>query len=74
MARAILHEPKLLILKDPLEYFDDIEAERIIKYLASPDRKWALVVSSNNPAWNQCCGRTIHLNQGIIINNNEQNA
>ena len=42
MARAILHEPKLLILKDPLEYFEDEEAKRIINYLASPERKWAL--------------------------------
>ena len=74
MARAILHDPKLLILKDPLEYFDDVEAERIIKYLAAPEREWALVVSSNNPIWKQNCGRTILLNDGILMKKNDQDA
>lgn len=74
MARAILHDPKLLILKDPLEYFEDEEAERIINYLASPERNWALVVSSNNPVWKQNCGRTILLNNGILMKNNGQDA
>ncbi len=74
MARAILHEPKLLILKDPLEYFDEEEAKRIMNYLASPERNWALLVSSNNPIWKQKCSRTILLNDGIIMKNNGQDA
>jgi len=74
LARAILHEPRLLILKDPLEYFDDEEAKRIINYLASPERSWALVVSGNNPLWKQNCTRTILLDNGIIMKNNNQDA
>jgi len=74
LARAILHEPRLLILKDPLEYFDDEEAKRIINYLASPERNWALVVSGNNPLWKQNCTRTILLDNGIIMKNNNQDA
>lgn len=74
LARAILHEPKLLILKDPLEYFEDEEARRIIKYLVSPERSWALLVSSNNPLWKQNCTKTVVLNNGIIMKNNSQDA
>ncbi len=74
LARAILHEPRLLILKDPLEYFDDEEAKRIINYLASPERSWALIVSGNNPLWKQNCTRTILLDNGIIMKNNNQDA
>ena len=74
LARAILHEPKLLILKDPLEYFDDNEAESIIKYLVAPERKWALLVSSNNPLWEKNCSKTIALEDGVIINQNRSNA
>lgn len=70
LARAILHEPKLLLLKDPLEYFEAEEANRIIKYLASPERSWALVVSSNNPVWKKNCTQTVVLNNGTVIKNN----
>ncbi len=74
LARAIIHEPSLLILKDPLEYFEDEEAKRIINYLASPDRNWALIVSSKGLLWKQNCTRTIMLNNGIIMNNNAKDA
>jgi ABC-type bacteriocin/lantibiotic exporter with double-glycine peptidase domain len=69
LARAILHEPKLLILKDPLEYFEAEEAKRIIKYLVSPERSWALIVSGSNPVWKKNCTQTIVLNNGIIMKN-----
>ena len=69
LARAIMHEPRLLILKDPLEYFEDDEAKRVIKYLVSPERNWALVVSGNNPLWKQNCTKTLVLNNGIINKN-----
>ena len=69
LARAIIHEPKLLILKDPLEYFEAEEAKRIIKYLASPERNWALLVSSNNPFWKKNCTQTLVLDNGTIMKN-----
>ena len=74
LARAIIHEPSLLILKDPLEYFEHDEAKRIINYLTSPDRNWALVVSSNNELWKQNCDRSIILKNGTIMNNNVKDA
>ena len=74
LARAIIHQPSLLILKDPLEYFEDEEAKRIIKYLTSPDRNWALIVSSKNQLWKQNCDRSILLNNGTLMNNNAKDA
>jgi len=66
LARAILHRPKLLILKDPLEYFDKEEAVQIIDYLVSPDKGWAMIVSSHNPLWSERCTRTVLLKDGMI--------
>ncbi|PQJ19166.1 MULTISPECIES: peptidase domain-containing ABC transporter [Nonlabens] len=69
IARAIVHEPKLLLLKDPLDQFDPVEAKEIITYLSSHDRPWALVVSSKNPLWNTVCSHTVHIENGTIKNN-----
>lgn len=67
LARAIVNEPKLLLLKDPLEYFDPEEAQRIMDYLVSPERPWTLVVSSKDPRWKTKCGRTFLLENKTLI-------
>ena len=38
LARAIVHEPKILLLKDTLEHFEPTEAKRLMKYLANPEK------------------------------------
>jgi ABC-type bacteriocin/lantibiotic exporter with double-glycine peptidase domain len=66
LARAIIHNPKLLILIDPLEYFEPKEAEQIIKYLTSIDRNWAVIIASRNPKWIENCNKVIKLEKGKI--------
>ncbi len=66
LARAIVNNPKFLLLKDPLEYFEPEEANRIIKYLTDEKQPWALIVSSRNTAWKKAANRRLKLNQGTI--------
>ncbi len=68
LARAIINKPKLLLLKDPLDYFDASEAKQIIEYLTSPDKTWALVVSSRNSYWKKVADKRLKLNDGTIKN------
>ncbi|MBX2827774.1 MAG: ATP-binding cassette domain-containing protein [Flavobacteriaceae bacterium] len=68
LGRAIINEPKLLLLKDPLEYIDPEEARKIIDYLIAPERPWSLVVSSRNPYWQNRCGRTFLLENKTLLN------
>ncbi|RMB62910.1 ATP-binding cassette domain-containing protein [Dokdonia sinensis] len=70
LARAIVHEPKILMLKDALEHFEANEARSIMNYLASPDRPWLLIVTSNNQDWEKVCTRHIILERGTIISKN----
>ncbi|WP_109851651.1 peptidase domain-containing ABC transporter [Aquimarina sp. AU58] len=74
LARAIIHNPKLLLLKDPLEHFEINEASRIIKYLTAPERPWALIISSQNGQWKNYCNQTIKISEGRIISKNANNA
>ncbi|MFT7072883.1 peptidase domain-containing ABC transporter [Patiriisocius sp. Uisw_017] len=74
LARAIIHDPKLLLLKDPLEHFEPEEAEKIIKYLTASERPWALVVASRNPQWKKYCNQTIKISEGKITSKTSNNA
>jgi ABC-type bacteriocin/lantibiotic exporter with double-glycine peptidase domain len=66
LARSIVRKPQLLILKDPLDHFDPIEANQIMSFLTAEDRPWALVVVSQNFGWKGKCGRIITIENGKI--------
>ena len=59
LARAIVHEPKILLLKDALEHFEPTEAKRLMNYLASPEKPWLLIVSGKNEDWKTVCNKNI---------------
>lgn len=66
LARAIVKQPKLLILEDPLEHFEQEEALELINYLTKPSNHWTLIVVSFNKDWASKCTQTITLNKGQI--------
>lgn len=70
LARAMVHEPKVLLLKDALEHFETTEANVIMDYITHQDRPWALVVASNNQNWKSICPRYVKLEKGKIIPQN----
>jgi ABC-type bacteriocin/lantibiotic exporter with double-glycine peptidase domain len=72
LARAIVHKPELLLLKDPLDHLDVSEAKGIIDYLTDATQPWTIIVSSRNPLWRKHCTRTIKLDQGTL--NTDRNA
>lgn len=64
IARAVASQPKLLVLKDPTEDLQEEESKKIIDFLSSPDRPWALVVVSNDKAWKEKCNRFFFVDKG----------
>lgn len=66
LARAILKQPKILILEDPLQQFDTQETQKIIDYLCDASHKWSIVVVSDNDAWKRKCNKYITLKNGQI--------
>lgn len=67
LAKAIVHNPKLLLLKDPLDHFEQDEAARLRKFLTDPVHPWTLVVVSQDPRWVSSCDTTITMDKGAII-------
>ncbi|MBU3821760.1 ATP-binding cassette domain-containing protein [Flavobacteriaceae bacterium XHP0103] len=70
LARAILKNPKVLILEDALDRFNPKETNSIIDYITHPDRPWALIVVSGNDSWKSRCSQIIQLDKGEIKNIN----
>ncbi|MFM1878630.1 MAG: hypothetical protein RLZZ241_1496 [Bacteroidota bacterium] len=68
LARSIIHKPRLLILKDPLDQLGRTEAQRIMKFLSDPANGWTLIVVSSNPEWTDCCAKIIQMDNGKISN------
>lgn len=67
LARSIVRKPKILILKDPLHRFDEVEAMRIIKFLTDKSNPWALVVVSQDQKWLLHCDRILTMENGHIV-------
>ncbi|QLE00504.1 ATP-binding cassette domain-containing protein [Galbibacter sp. BG1] len=67
IARAVIHNPKLLILKDVFENFESNEVEKLMKFLTHPDRPWALIISSHSESWKKYCTKEISLVNGESI-------
>lgn len=68
LARAIVKQPKILILEDALDQFNTEETNRIIDYLMSPEHPWALIVVSSNERWSTLCNEILTLENGSIKN------
>lgn len=67
LARSIVRRPKLLILKDPLNQFDELEALRTIEFLTEESNPWALIIVSQDEKWLNRCGRIITMDNGKIV-------
>jgi ABC-type bacteriocin/lantibiotic exporter with double-glycine peptidase domain len=66
LARAIIKQPKILILEDPLDQFNLNETIKIISYLTDSKRTWALIVVSSKKSWKTKCTQIITLEKGEI--------
>jgi len=67
IARALIIKPKVLILKDPLDEFDDTEIEKITEYIFNKNHNWTVIVASKNKTWSQYCNRIIKLDNGKLV-------
>ncbi len=70
LARSIIRKPKLLILKDPLHRFDEMEAIRIMKFLTDSTNPWALLVVSHDQKWLGHCENIVTIQGGKLVSEN----
>lgn len=66
LARSIVKKPKLMLLKEPLDQFENREAKKIIDYLTQDSHNWTLVVVSQNGLWKNKATQHIILNKSTL--------
>jgi len=66
LARALIKQPKVLILEDALDQFNEDETNSIIDFITSNDNPWTLIVVGSNKRWISKCTQQITLENGEI--------
>ena len=59
LARAIVNNPKILILEDPLDHVQKDEKEAIIKFLTQKDQSWSIFVTTLDETWKKYIDRHV---------------
>lgn len=61
LARAILNQPKLLLLDEPLSAVAPVERYKIFTWLSQKEHLWTIVVASNDEFWKNKANQIIKL-------------
>jgi ABC-type bacteriocin/lantibiotic exporter with double-glycine peptidase domain len=66
LMRALVHQPRMLLLEEPLEGIEDEPRRTILQYLFEQTRNQTMIISSNDPEIAAKCSRVIYLEEGRI--------
>ena len=66
LTRAIVGNPRLLLLDDSMLDWEKTEREQLLIWITDAARPWTLVVVSNDPWVQARCNQVIHLHNGRI--------
>lgn len=68
LARALVAQPKLVVIDDTILTLEKSEKLQILGYLMDKAHGWSLICISNDPHIAALCDRQIYLEEGKIIN------
>ncbi|MBI4891347.1 MAG: ATP-binding cassette domain-containing protein [Acidobacteria bacterium] len=68
IARALAHEPRLLILDECLDWLDDLEErDALLDFLFDPARGWTLIVASHSGELLARCSRVLEIKKNTVV-------
>ena len=63
LARAVVHNPRLLLLEDPVEHIENQERHKITRFLMDKSHPWTIVMTTAHEDLVQYCDRTIEMSK-----------
>lgn len=68
LARALAHEPRLLVLDECLDWLEDLpERGRLLDLVFGPRGRWTVVVASHNAEILKRCDRVYEIHNGTLM-------
>ena len=68
MARALVHQPRLLILDECLDALDDLpERNMLLDYLFHPQAPWTLIVATQSADILSRCSRVYEVKNHTLV-------
>ncbi|MEO1022595.1 MAG: ATP-binding cassette domain-containing protein [Bacteroidota bacterium] len=67
IARAIINNPRLLLLEDPFENIDPEEGKKIIDYLVSDENPWTFIAVTSDSYLMEKVDEVAYMSRGTII-------
>ncbi len=61
IARALVSQPKLLLLEDPLQFIEEEYKQKIIDYIFNPTNNMTVLVVGDYYYWKESCTDILHL-------------
>ena len=74
LARAIVNQPKILMLEDPLDHVLQEEKEELIQMLTASDKPWSIIITTVDKLWTKYIDDQIIIDKGQVeYNSLEEN-
>ncbi|MDF1697120.1 MAG: ATP-binding cassette domain-containing protein [Saprospiraceae bacterium] len=67
LARAVVSDPSLLLLEDPLDHVPAIEKEVIIQNLTDSNKPWSIIITAVDKIWTKYIDHEVQLDRGRVI-------
>ncbi len=61
IGRTLIHQPRLLMMEDPLQFLDEEEKNRIIDYIMDEQQTWTVIIVTDYPYWKTKSSQIIKL-------------
>jgi len=61
IARTLIHQPRLLVMEDPLQFLEEEEKHKIVDYIMDEQQKWTVIVITDYPYWKTKSNQIVRL-------------
>lgn len=67
LLRALVNKPRLVLLEEPFEGFNEETINRIVRYIFNEIPQVTVIISTSKQAYGSLCDKVVYLQEGCIV-------